>query len=69
MILLIDTGKTNQFGKIKYAVVIWHWSPILCVMGHMAFYLFYYWNIVICAGASSLISVTSTVVFVLPPVW
>ena len=45
MIMLMDNGKTNQLGRIEYGAAMRHRNPLLCTMGHMAFYLFYRWNI------------------------
>ncbi len=45
MIMIMDNGKMNQQGRIEYAGVIRHRNPLLCTMGHTAFYLFYRWNI------------------------
>ncbi|OJD18721.1 hypothetical protein AJ78_01258 [Emergomyces pasteurianus Ep9510] len=46
MILITDNGKTNQLGRLEYAAVIRHKNPLLCTISHLAFYLFYRWNIV-----------------------
>jgi hypothetical protein len=45
MIVIMDNGKMNTLGKIKYGAVMRHRNPLLCTMGHTAFYLFYRWNI------------------------
>ncbi|EDN08097.1 predicted protein [Histoplasma mississippiense (nom. inval.)] len=45
MILITDNGKTNQLGQLKYAAVMRHKNPLLCTISHLAFYLFYRWNI------------------------
>ncbi|EDN08838.1 predicted protein [Histoplasma mississippiense (nom. inval.)] len=45
MILITDNGKTNQLGRLKYAAVMRHKNPLLCTISHLAFYLFYRWNI------------------------
>ena len=44
-LLIMDNGKTNQFGKIQYGVAIRHRNPLLCTLSHLAFYFFYRWNI------------------------
>ncbi|EDN05524.1 predicted protein [Histoplasma mississippiense (nom. inval.)] len=46
MILITDNGKTNQLGRLEYAAVMRHKNPLLCTISHLAFYLFYRWNIV-----------------------
>ncbi|EDN10718.1 predicted protein [Histoplasma mississippiense (nom. inval.)] len=46
MILITDNGKTNQLGQLKYAAVMRHKNSLLCTISHLAFYLFYRWNIV-----------------------
>lgn len=46
MILIMDNGKTNATGRIEYGSVARHRNPLLCTMGHVAFYLFFRWNIV-----------------------
>jgi hypothetical protein len=45
MIVIMDNGKMNTLGKIEYGAVMRHRNPLLCTMGHTAFYLFYRWNI------------------------
>jgi Centromere DNA-binding protein complex CBF3 subunit, domain 2 len=45
MILLIDNGKTNQYGRAEYMGVMQHRDPLLCTMSQLAFYLFCCWNI------------------------
>lgn len=45
MLMIMDNGKMNQHGRIEYGGVMRHRNPLLCTMGHMAFYLFYRWNI------------------------
>jgi hypothetical protein len=44
MIMIMDNGKTNQFGRIEYMAVMRHRDPLLCTMGQTALYLFYRWN-------------------------
>lgn len=46
MILIMDNGKTNQYGRLEYGGVIRHKNPFLCTLSHTAFYLFYRWNFV-----------------------
>lgn len=46
MIMIMNNGKTNPFGRLEYMGVMRHQDPLLCTMGQMAFYLFYRWNIV-----------------------
>jgi hypothetical protein len=45
MIVIMDNGKMNTLGKIRYGAVMRHRNPLLCTMGHTACYLFYRWNI------------------------
>lgn len=45
MILVLDNGKTNQFGRLEYGAVFRHRNPLLCTMSHLAYYLFFRWNI------------------------
>lgn len=45
MVMIMDNGKTNQLGRLEYGAVMRHRNPLLCTMGHTAFYLFYRWNI------------------------
>jgi hypothetical protein len=46
MIMIMNNGKTNQFGRLEYMGVIRHQDPLLCTMSQAAFYLFYRWQIV-----------------------
>jgi hypothetical protein len=46
MIIVMDNGKTNKTGRIEYGSVIRHVNPLLCTMGHLAWYFFYRWHIV-----------------------
>ena len=41
----MDNGKTNQHGRLEHMTVTRHRNPLLCTMAHLAFYLFYRWNI------------------------
>jgi hypothetical protein len=50
MIMIMDNGKMNPLGRLEYGAVMRHRNPLLCTMGHTAFYLFYRWNI---AGETS----------------
>jgi hypothetical protein len=45
MIMIMNNGKSNPFGRLEYMGVMRHRDPLLCTMGQMAFYLFYRWNI------------------------
>ncbi|EDN02388.1 predicted protein [Histoplasma mississippiense (nom. inval.)] len=45
MILITDNGKINQLRRLKYAAVMRYKNPLLCTISHLAFYLFYRWNI------------------------
>jgi len=45
MVMIMDNGKTNQLGRLEYEAVIRHRNPLLCTMAHMAFCLFYRWNV------------------------
>ena len=42
MILIMNNGKINPMGWLKYSAVIQHHNPLLCTMSHLAFYLFYH---------------------------
>jgi hypothetical protein len=41
LILIIDQGKKNQFGKIEYGCVVRHRELRLCTIAHLAAYLVY----------------------------
>jgi hypothetical protein len=45
MIMIMNNGKSNPFGRLEYMGVMRHRDPLLCTMGQTAFYLFYRWNI------------------------
>lgn len=45
MILIMDNGKMNQFGRLEYGAVVRHRDPLLCTLSHTAFYLFYRWAV------------------------
>ena len=45
MIMIMDNGKMNLQGRLEYGAAMRHRNPLLCTMAHMAFYLFYRWNI------------------------
>ena len=44
MVLLMDNGKTNKFGRLEYVTVVRNKDPLLCTMANVAFYLFYRWD-------------------------
>jgi hypothetical protein len=44
VIMVMDQGKTNQFGKREYAACIRNKAVIACPVGALAFYLFYPWH-------------------------
>ncbi|KAJ5085702.1 short-chain dehydrogenase [Penicillium argentinense] len=46
MIMIMNNGKTNQFGRLQYMGVMRHQDPLLCTMSQAAIYLFYRWQIV-----------------------
>ena len=46
MVIVMDNGKTNKTGRLEYGSVLRHFNPLLCTMGHLAWYFFYRWNIV-----------------------
>jgi Centromere DNA-binding protein complex CBF3 subunit, domain 2 len=46
LMLRIDQGKTNQFGKVQYGVAVQHAEPLRCALGQLACYFFYRWNVV-----------------------
>ena len=46
MMMIISNGKTNYLGKLEYGTVVRHRDPLLCTLGHTAFYLFYRWDCV-----------------------
>jgi hypothetical protein len=45
MIIIMDNGKVNPLGRLKYGAVMRHRNPLLYTMSHTAFYLFCRWNI------------------------
>jgi Centromere DNA-binding protein complex CBF3 subunit, domain 2/Transcriptional activator of glycolytic enzymes len=44
MILIMDNGKMNPYGRLEYGGVVRHKNPLLCTLSNTAFYLFYRWN-------------------------
>ena len=44
VIMVMDQGKTNQFGKREYAACIRNREVVACPVGALAFYLFYRWH-------------------------
>lgn len=44
VIMVMDQGKTNQFGKREYAACIRNRDVLTCPVGALAFYLFYRWH-------------------------
>jgi hypothetical protein len=44
--MIINNGKTNQFGRMEYGAVTRHKDLFLCTLSHTAFYLFYRWHCV-----------------------
>jgi hypothetical protein len=44
VIMVMDQGKTNQFGKRDYAACIRNKEVIACPVRALAFYLFYCWH-------------------------
>jgi hypothetical protein len=50
MIMIMENSKMNPLGWLEHGAVMQHRNPLLCTMGHTAFYLFYRWNI---AGETS----------------
>jgi hypothetical protein len=46
MIMIMNNGKTDQFGRLQYMGVMRHQDPLLCTMSQAAFYLFYRWQMV-----------------------
>jgi hypothetical protein len=44
VIMVMDQGKTNQFGKREHAACIRNRELIACPVGALAFYLFYRWH-------------------------
>src|SRR5467141_3674443 len=44
MLLIMNSGKTNQFNKLEYGVVARHRNLSHCTMSAMAFYLFFRWQ-------------------------
>ncbi len=41
----MNNGKTNQLNRLEYGMSARHRRVQRCPMGHLAFYLFYRWNI------------------------
>ena len=46
MILILHNDKINQIKQIKYVFVVCHCNLFLCIMTHMTFYFFYWWNVI-----------------------
>jgi hypothetical protein len=46
MIMIMNNGKINQFGRLEYMGVMRRQDPLLCTMNQTAFYLFFRWQIV-----------------------
>ena len=46
MVLIMNNGKTNPFGRLEYGAVVRHKNHLLCTLSYTAFYLFYRWNCV-----------------------
>jgi hypothetical protein len=44
VIMVMDQGKTNQFGKREYAACIRNKEVVTCPVGALAFYLFFRWH-------------------------
>jgi Centromere DNA-binding protein complex CBF3 subunit, domain 2 len=42
IIIIIDNGKTNPLGRLKYRAVIRYYNSLLYTIAYTAFYLFYY---------------------------
>ena len=50
LIVILDNGNTNQYGRREYIGVMRHRDPLLCTMGQMAFYLFHRWEVGVAGG-------------------
>ena len=46
MIMIMNNGKTNQFGRLQCMGVMRHQDPLLCTMSQAVFNLFYRWHMV-----------------------
>ena len=44
MIMILNQGKTNPFGRLEYATVVRHKEVLYCPMSQLAFYFFYRWE-------------------------
>ncbi|KAH8430197.1 uncharacterized protein LDX57_013066 [Aspergillus melleus] len=43
--MIMNNGKTNQLNRLEYGIAARHRHVQRCPMGHLAFYLFFRWNI------------------------
>lgn len=46
MVMIMNNGKMNQFGRLEYGIVVRNRNLLVCPLSQVAFYLFYRWNIV-----------------------
>jgi hypothetical protein len=44
--MIMNNGKTNQFGRLEYMGVMWYQDPLLCTISQTPFYLFFRWQII-----------------------
>lgn len=45
LLMIINNGKTNQLNRLEYGISARHRHVLRCPIGHLAFYLFFRWNI------------------------
>lgn len=45
LVLIMDNGKTNSVGRLEYAAATRHKDPLFCTLSHLAFYLFWRWDV------------------------
>jgi hypothetical protein len=46
-IIITDNSKMSLLGRLEYGAMMRHRNPMLYTMTHTAFYLFYWWNMII----------------------
>lgn len=46
LIMIMDNGKTNTMGRLKYMAVVRYRNPLLYIMASLVFYLFVRWDII-----------------------
>jgi hypothetical protein len=44
-VVVMNQGKTNQHGRLEYGACLRHRDPLACLVGALAFWLFYRWHV------------------------